>query len=63
VMWTGCQWQPVHRNWFGVCSSTCILAIPTLLLSFGFFYAANKLLHLPLSQMQTLIFVMLVFTG
>jgi H+-transporting ATPase len=40
-----------------------ILAIPALLLSFGFFYAANNLLHLPLSQMQTLMFVMLVFTG
>ena len=21
VMWTGCQWKAVHRNWFGVCSS------------------------------------------
>jgi H+-transporting ATPase len=40
-----------------------ILAIPALLLSFAFFYAANNLLHLPLSQMQTLMFVMLVFTG
>jgi H+-transporting ATPase len=40
-----------------------ILAIPALLLSFGFFYAADNLLHLSLSQMQTLMFVMLVFTG
>jgi transposase len=22
VMWTGCQWKAVHRDWFGVCSST-----------------------------------------
>jgi H+-transporting ATPase len=40
-----------------------ILAIPVLLLSFGFFFVANNLLHLPIAQMQTLMFVMLVFTG
>ena len=40
-----------------------ILAIPVLLLSFGSFYLANNLLHLPLPQTQTLMFVMLVFTG
>ena len=22
VMWTGCQWKAVRRDWFGVCSST-----------------------------------------
>jgi putative transposase len=22
VLWTGCQWKAVHRDWFGVCSST-----------------------------------------
>jgi putative transposase len=21
VLWTGCQWKAVHKNWFGVCSS------------------------------------------
>jgi len=21
IMWTGCQWKAVHRDWFGVCSS------------------------------------------
>lgn len=21
VLWTGCQWKAVHRDWFGVCSS------------------------------------------
>lgn len=40
-----------------------ILAIPVLLLSFAFFYAALYLFHLPIAQMQTLMFVMLVFTG
>jgi H+-transporting ATPase len=40
-----------------------ILAVPALLISFAFFFAANNLFHLPLAQMQTLMFVMLVFTG
>jgi putative transposase len=22
VLWTGCQWKAVHKDWFGVCSST-----------------------------------------
>jgi len=22
VQWTGCQWKAIHRDWFGVCSST-----------------------------------------
>ena len=39
------------------------LALPVLLLSFGFLYVANNVLHLPLNQLQTLMFVMLVFTG
>lgn len=39
------------------------LALPVLLLSFGFFYVANHVLQLPLGQLQTLMFVMLVFTG
>jgi len=39
------------------------LALPVLLLSFGFFYVANYVLRLPLNQLQTLMFVMLVFTG
>lgn len=39
------------------------LALPVLLLSFGFFYVAKYILHLPLGQLQTLMFVMLVFTG
>jgi H+-transporting ATPase len=39
------------------------LALPVLLLSFGFFYVAHQVLQLPLGQLQTLMFVMLVFTG
>ena len=40
-----------------------ILAILVLILSFAVFYAGRNWLHLPLNQLQTLIFVMLVFTG
>ncbi len=40
-----------------------ILAGMVLVLSFAVFFAGRDWLHLPLSQLQTLIFVMLVFTG
>lgn len=39
------------------------LALPLLAFSFGLFYAAIAWMHLPLPQVQTLMFVMLVFTG
>lgn len=39
------------------------LAALILVLSFSVFIAGRDLLHLPLEQLQTLIFVMLVFTG
>ncbi len=39
------------------------LAILILLLSFTVFFVGRDWLHLPLAQLQTLIFVMLVFTG
>ncbi|HTN43083.1 MAG TPA: plasma-membrane proton-efflux P-type ATPase [Nitrospiria bacterium] len=39
------------------------LAVPVLILSFAVFFAARDWLRLPLPQLQTLIFVMLVFTG
>jgi len=40
-----------------------VLAMPVLLLSFGFLFVAGNVLHLPLAQLQTWMFVMLVFTG
>ncbi len=40
-----------------------ILAGLVLILSFAVFFAGRDWLHLPLNQLQTLIFVMLVFTG
>ena len=39
------------------------LALPILLLSFVFFYVANNVQHLAGGQLQTLMFIMLVFTG
>ena len=39
------------------------LAALILVLSFVVFYAGRDLLHLPLPQLQTLIFLMLVLTG
>jgi len=39
------------------------LAALILVLSFSVFFAGRDLLHLPLAQLQTLIFVMLVLTG
>ncbi len=39
------------------------LAVLILALSFTVFFVGRDLLHLPLPQLQTLIFVMLVFTG
>jgi len=40
-----------------------IMAGLVLVLSFAVFFAGRDWLHLPLNQLQTLIFVMLVFTG
>jgi H+-transporting ATPase len=39
------------------------LALPLLAFSFTVFFAARTFLHLPLAQLQTLMFVMLVFSG
>lgn len=39
------------------------LAALVLMFSFGIFFAGRDVFHLPLPQLQTLVFVMLVFTG
>jgi len=39
------------------------IAIPILALSFGIFLYARDVIHLPLAQLQTLLFTMLVFSG
>ncbi|MHB1949759.1 MAG: plasma-membrane proton-efflux P-type ATPase [Gammaproteobacteria bacterium] len=43
--------------------SGAIISILILLLSFSVFYYGNNVLHLSLPQLQTLIFLLLVFTG
>ena len=39
------------------------VAVPWLAFSFGTYYVGRDVLHLPLAQVQTLVFLMLVFTG
>ncbi|GAP08621.1 plasma-membrane proton-efflux P-type ATPase [Anaerolinea thermolimosa] len=55
--------KPDRWNIFSLMKIALFLALPVLILSFGFFYAAKSLFNLPLEQVQTLMFVMLVFTG
>ena len=55
--------QPDRWNIRTLMQVALLLALPVLLLSFGFFCAAKTLFHLPLDQEQTWMFVMLVFTG
>ena len=52
------RWQIRTLMWVALA-----LAIPTLILSFALFFAARDMLLLPLPQLQTLMFVMLVFSG
>jgi H+-transporting ATPase len=40
-----------------------LLALPILALSFGIFWYAHSVLQLPLANLQTLLFVMLVYSG
>jgi H+-transporting ATPase len=43
--------------------SAISLALPVLALTFGIFLIGRDMLHLPLGQLQTLVFTTLVFTG
>jgi len=55
--------KPERWNIPGLMRTSGILAGLVLVLSFAVFFAGRDWLHLPLGQLQTLIFVMLVFTG
>ena len=55
--------KPERWNIPNLMLTSGILAGLVLILSFAVFFAGRDWLHLPLSQLQTLIFVMLVFTG
>ncbi len=52
------RWQVHH-----LVAAALSMALPTLLLSFTIFEYARTVLHLPLPELQTLIFTMLVFSG
>jgi len=55
--------KPERWNIPNLMRTSGILAGLVLVLSFAVFFAGRDWLHLPLGQLQTLIFVMLVFTG
>jgi len=55
--------KPDRWNILSLMKTAFIIALPVLLLSFGFFYAAKSIILLALPELQTLMFVMLVFTG
>ncbi len=55
--------KPERWNIPNLMLTSGILAGLVLILSFAVFFSGRDWLHLPLSQLQTLIFVMLVFTG
>jgi H+-transporting ATPase len=55
--------KPERWNIPNLMLTSGILAGLVLILSFSVFFAGRDWLHLPLNQLQTLIFVMLVFTG
>jgi H+-transporting ATPase len=55
--------KPERWNIPNLMLTSGILAGFVLILSFAVFFAGRDWLHLPLNQLQTLIFVMLVFTG
>ncbi len=55
--------QPVRWNVRRLILVAAPLALLILALSFTVFFAGRDALHLPLPQLQTLIFLMLVFTG
>lgn len=55
--------KPERWNIPNLMLTSGILAGLVLILSFAVFFVGRDWLHLPLNQLQTLIFVMLVFTG
>jgi H+-transporting ATPase len=55
--------KPERWNIATLMRTAAPLAALILILSFSVFYAGRDILQLPLAQLQTLIFVMLVFTG
>jgi H+-transporting ATPase len=55
--------KPNHWQVKTLVIAALFIAVPILLLSFGVFLFGRDILHLPLAELQTLIFAMLVFSG
>lgn len=55
--------QPDRWNIRTLVLTSCALAALMLVLSFAVFFVGRTVLRLPLAQLQTLVFAMLVFTG
>jgi H+-transporting ATPase len=55
--------KPNRWNVRSIVFSAIFLALPILVLSFGIFWYAHTILQLPLANLQTLLFVMLVYSG
>jgi H+-transporting ATPase len=54
---------PNHWNVRSIVFGAILIALPILALSFGIFWYAHTILQLPLANLQTLLFVMLVYSG
>lgn len=57
--------SPLPNNWNvrSIVFGAILIALPILALSFGIFWYAHTILQLPLANLQTLLFVMLVYSG
>ena len=54
---------PVRWRVRAMVLAASLLAVAVLVLSFSVFFVGRDVLHLPLPQLQTLVFLMLVFSG
>ena len=57
--------SPLPNRWNvrSIVFGAILIALPILVLSFGVFWYAHTILHMPLANLQTLSFVMLVYSG
>jgi len=55
--------KPNHWNMRSIILGAVLLALPILTMSFGIYWYGQTVLQLPIENLQTLLFLMLVFTG
>ncbi|MCJ7694278.1 MAG: plasma-membrane proton-efflux P-type ATPase [Anaerolineaceae bacterium] len=55
--------KPNHWNMRSIILGAVLLALPILAMSFGIYWYGQTVLQLPIEKLQTLLFLMLVFTG